>query len=80
MTRMLLAAALIGFGCTSASAGFDCGKWQKNADGSWSAKEPVSIGGRAGLLEYFPGETYREGQSKNGLDIAKLLEANCASK
>ena len=65
-------------GAISAQAAFDCSKWQKNDDKSWSAKEPVQIGGRAGRLDYVPGESYREGQSKNGLDIAKLLNANCS--
>ncbi len=80
MSRLLLVAALVVAGNGSAQAAFDCGKWQRNDDGSWSAKEPVEIGGRAGRLDYMPGEIYKEGESKNGLDIAKLLNANCAKK
>ena len=78
MTRLLFVAAMIAASSMSAHAAFDCGKWQKNGDGSWSAKEPVEIGGRAGRLDYMPGEIYKEGESKNGLDIAKLLNANCS--
>ena len=78
MKRIILAAALTFVGCASAQAGFDCSKWQKGDDGSWSAKEPVEIGGRAGRLDYMPGEVYKEGEQKNGLDIVKLLNANCA--
>lgn len=77
-TTLVLAAALSALGAASAQAGFDCSKWQHNEDKSWSAKEPVEIGGRAGRLDYVPGETYRVGEQKNGLDIAKLLDANCA--
>ena len=78
-TRSLaFAIAFAGLGAASAQAGFDCSKWQHNEDKSWSAKEPVEIGGRAGRIDYMPGEAYRVGESKNGLDIAKLLDANCA--
>lgn len=77
MTRLILTAALLCAGAASAQAAFDCSKWQHNDDKSWSAKEPVEIGGRAGRLDFVPGEIYREGESKNGLDIAKLLDANC---
>ena len=80
MKHVLFAAALVCAGTASAQAAFDCGKWQKNDDGSWNAKEPVEIGGNAGRLDYVPGEAYKEGQSKNGLDIAKLLNANCTKK
>ncbi len=78
-TRPLaLAIALAASSAASAQAGgFDCSKWQHNEDKSWSAKEPVEIGGQAGRLDYVPGEVYRVGEQKNGLDIAKLLDANC---
>ena len=75
---VVLAIALSGLGATAAQAGFYCSKWQRNDDKSWSAKEPVEIGGRAGRIDYLPGEAYRAGESKNGLDIAKLLDTNCA--
>ena len=81
MRRLILAAALAGAAAgawtVAAHAAFDCSKWEKNDDKSWSAKEPVEIGGQAGRLDYVPGEKYHEGESKNGLDIAKLLNANC---
>lgn len=76
-TSLFAAAVLFGFVASAHAAGFDCSKWEKNADGSWSAKEAVEIGGNAGRLDYVPGEKYKEGQSRNGLDIAKLLNANC---
>lgn len=77
MRPLMLAAALCCLGAAQAYAGFDCSKWVHNEDKSWSAKEPVEIGGQAGRLDYVPGETYRVGEQKNGLDIAKLLDANC---
>ena len=81
MTRsILIALAVLSGAATAQAAGFDCSKWQKNDDGSWSAKEPIEIGGPAGRLDYMPGEIYKEGDSKNGLDIAKLLNANCSGK
>lgn len=80
MTRVLSIVALTLAGLGSAQAGFDCSKWTKNPDGTWSAKEPVEIGGPAGRLDFTPGEIYKEGQTKNGLDIVKLLNANCAAK
>ena len=79
-TSLFAAAVLFGFVASAHAAGFDCSKWTKNSDGTWSAKEPVEIGGAAGRLDYTPGEIYKEGESKNGLDIVKLLNANCAAK
>lgn len=77
MKRLFLAGAVLcGLGASAQAAGFDCSKWEKTGDG-WSAKEPVEIGGQAGRIDYTPGEIYKEGQQKNGLDIAKLLNANC---
>ena len=68
-------------GLASAQAGgFDCGKFQKNDDGSWHALQAVEIFGPNGRLDFTPDETYRVGQPKAGLDMAKLLDANCAKK
>lgn len=78
--RTILIVLSLALGASAAHAGFDCSKWQKNDDGTWSAKEAVEIGGPAGRLDYTPGEIYKEGQTKNGLDIVKLLNANCAAK
>ena len=55
-TSLFAAAVLFGFVASAHAAGFDCSKWEKNADGSWSAKEAVEIGGNAGRLDYVPGE------------------------
>ena len=64
----------------AAAADFPCPKFEKNPDGTWAAKEPVEIFGPNGRLDFTPGETYRVGEPKAGLDMAKLLEANCAKK
>lgn len=61
-------------------AGFDCGKFQKNGDGTWRAVQAVEIYGPRGRIDFTPDETYKVGQEKMGLDIAKLLDANCAKK
>ena len=84
MTRILQLASIIALALAAgggpAAAAFQCEKFQKNADGSWAAKEPVEIFGPNGRLDFTPGETYREGQPKAGLDMAKLLAANCDKK
>lgn len=84
MIRMLKLAPVLALalaaGAGPASAAFQCDKFQKNPDGTWAAKEPVEIFGPNGRLDFVPGETYREGQPKAGLDIAKLLAANCDKK
>ena len=81
MIRFALIALVLATGVTRASAaGFPCDKFQKKDDGTWAAKEPVEIFGPNGRLDFTPGETYREGQPRQGLDVAKLLDANCAKK
>ena len=76
----LLAAALAAGLCSAAAADFPCDKFQKNGDATWSAKEPVEIFGPNGRLDFTPGEIYRQGEPRAGLDIARLLEANCVKK
>jgi len=81
MIRFALIAAGLAAGVSSAAAaGFPCEKFQKNEDATWAAKEPVEIFGPNGRLDFTPGETYRKGEPRAGLDIATLLEANCAKK
>ena len=84
MTRSLQLASIVALALAAsagtAAAAFQCEKFQKNPDGSWAAKEPVEIFGPNGRLDFTPGETYREGQTKQGLDMAKLLAANCDKK
>ena len=62
------------------AAGFDCSKFEKNADGSWRVVQALEIYGPNGRIDFTPNETYAEGQQKNGLDMAKLLDANCSKK
>lgn len=62
------------------AAGFDCARFQKNPDGSWHANQATEIYGPRGRIDFTPGETYRVGQDKLGLDMAKLLDANCDKK
>lgn len=81
MTRTLLIAVCMLAGVAAAQAtGFDCGKFQKNDDGTWHAVQAVEIFGPRGRIDFTPDETYKVGQEKQGLDIAKLLDANCAKK
>ena len=81
MTRYALIGLYLAAGVSqAAAAGFPCEKFQKNDDGTWAAKEAVEIFGPNGRLDFTPGETYREGEPKNGLDMAKLLSASCAKK
>lgn len=81
MTRLALIALLLATGATSAlAAAFPCEKFAKNPDGSWGVKEAVEIFGPNGRLDFTPGDTYRKGETKAGLDTAQLLDANCAKK
>ena len=52
----------------------------RNDDGSWHVLQPLQIRSSHGLIDFMPDETYTEGHEKLGLDIAKLLNANCAKK
>jgi hypothetical protein len=74
------AALAIGAGVSTAQAGFDCSKFARNDDGSWRVLQPLQIRTAHGLIDFTPDETYTEGHEKLGLDMAKLLNANCAKK
>jgi hypothetical protein len=80
MFRFALAIAAIAALATPALAGFDCDKFARNDDGSWRATQPLQIKTQHGLIDFTPNETYTEGHAKMGLDMAKLLNANCAKK
>jgi hypothetical protein len=81
MLRTALIALALTAGTTAAvAANFPCEKFGRNADGTWGAKEPVQIFGPNGRLDFTPGEVYKKGETKAGLDTAQLLEANCAKK
>ena len=60
------------------AAGFDCSRFKKNDDGTWGAVQATEIGGPTGRLDFVPGEVYKAGETRKGLDIVKLLDANCA--
>ena len=55
-------------------------KFERQPDGSWKVLQPLEIRGPGGRIDFTPDEVYKEGQSKMGLDIAKLLDANCVKK
>ena len=77
----LALAGLVSAGLVSAWAGgFDCSRFEKNGDGTWGALQATEIGGPGGRVDFTPGEVYRLGQERKGLDIAKLLNANCDKK
>lgn len=59
------------------AAGFDCSKFARNDDGSWRVIQALEIRGPQGRIDFTPNETYTEGHEKMGLDLAKLLNANC---
>jgi hypothetical protein len=68
------------FQAAPARAGFDCSKFARNDDGSWHVVQALEIKGPHGRIDFTPNETYTEGHEKMGLDIAKLLNANCVKK
>ncbi len=71
---LLTLAAVLG---QAHAAGFECNKFEHQSDGSWKVVEPLEIRGPHGRIDFTPDEVYREGQEKMGLDLAKLLDANC---
>ena len=80
MIRIALTGLLLAASATTAMAAFPCEKFGKNPDGTWGVKEAVEIFGPNGRLDFTPGDIYRKGETKAGLDTAQLLEANCAKK
>ena len=42
--------------------------------------QALEIRGPRGRIDFTPDETYKVGQEKMGLDLAKLLDANCEKK
>ena len=67
-------------GATAQAGGFDCSRFKKNDDGTWSAVQATEIGGPTGRIDFTPGEVYKSGEQRKGLDIVKLLDANCNNK
>ncbi len=64
----------------SRAAGFDCSKFEHQGDGSWKVVQALEIRGPHGRIDFTPDEVYKEGQEKMGLDLARLLDANCSKK
>ena len=46
----------------------------RNANGSWSPRQQVTIQGPNGAVTLSPGVSFTRGVSFNGLDIAKLCD------
>ena len=82
MLRVSIIACLIAIGAAPATAGgFPCERFVHNDDGSWRTLEPLTIEGPGGRkIDFTPNETYKVGQDKLGLDMAKLLDSNCVKK
>ena len=76
LATLMLVAAL----GSAQAAGFDCSKFEHQPDGSWKVIQALEIRGPRGRIDFTPDETYKEGQEKMGLDLAKLLDANCSKK
>ena len=74
----LVGALVLGAIASAQAAGFDCSRFKKNDDGTWGAVQATEIGGPTGRIDFTPGEIYKAGETRKGLDIAKLLDANCA--
>jgi hypothetical protein len=81
MTRisLIMLATMVGV-ISAQAAGFDCSRFKKNDDGTWGAVQATELGGPTGRIDFTPGEIYKEGETRKGLDIAKLLNANCDKK
>lgn len=79
--RVLFVTLILATGlCRAQAAGFDCSKFEHQPDGSWKVVQALEIRGPRGRIDFTPDETYKEGQEKMGLDIAKLLDTNCSKK
>ena len=76
LAALVLAAAL----GRAQAAGFDCSKFEHQPDGTWKVVQALEIRGPHGRIDFTPDETYKEGHEKMGLDLAKLLDANCGKK
>ena len=76
LATLMLVAAL----GSAQAAGFDCSKFEHPPDGSWKVIQALEIRGPRGRIDFTPDETYKKGQEKMGLDLAKLLDANCSKK
>ncbi len=79
--RLIFATLTVAAALSSAqAAGFDCSKFEHQSDGSWKVVQALEIRGPRGRIDFTPDETYKVGQEKMGLDLAKLLDANCEKK
>jgi hypothetical protein len=81
MVRIAIVTLVAFVGATSVqAAGFDCTKFARNDDDSWRVVQALEIRGPRGRIDFTPDEVYTEGHEKMGLDLAKLLNANCVKK
>jgi len=56
-----------------------CDSFRKNPDGSWTCIKPAAImKPDGGVVELSPGITFRKGVAFMGVDVAGLLDENCA--
>lgn len=80
MRTTFAAILLLGTLDAASAAGLDCSKFEHQPDGTWKVIQALEIRGPRGRIDFTPDETYKEGQEKMGLDLAKLLDANCTRK
>ena len=77
VTCACIVGAIVSLAGPARAAGFDCSKFARNEDGSWRVVQALEIRGPHGRIDFTPNETYTEGHERQGLDLAKLLNANC---
>ena len=56
----------------------ECGEWQRNADGSWTAAKDVVLATPNGPAPVAGGTSFREGSFYEGVDVAYALRQECA--
>ena len=80
---MKLIAAVIALLATSSfayaqgSPVFDCSKFKRSSDGSWSVLAPVTITGPDGSVEVGPGIAINHDEKYVGVDLEARLIAQC---
>ena len=81
MKPIIIALSLVALSCAYAQAqsGIDCRKFRKNADGSWSATEQMTIAGPNGNVQIGPGVSFNPGVAFSGVDLAATLNRECST-
>ncbi len=54
------------------------GSFRRNADGSWTCLEPVTLNRPAGRIQFTPDSTFPPGKLFMGVDVARLLDDEAA--